>query len=56
MSFITISCTCISKPANNKRYFLMQLIASVVRMKIDLYISLKKEYPQLFVRHTYFNL
>lgn len=32
----------------------MQLIASVVRMKIDLYISLKKEYPQLFVRHTYF--
>lgn len=36
----------------------MQLIASVVIMKIDLYISLEKVYPQLSRKayiHVYFN-
>lgn len=52
MSFVSISCTCI-KTANNKLCFLMQLIASVVMMKIDLYISLEKYILSFLVRHIY---
>lgn len=54
MSFVSISCTCI-KTANNKLCFLMQLIAFVVMMKIDLYISLEKVYPQLSRLGIYIN-
>lgn len=53
MSFISIACTCI-KTANNNLCFLMQLIAflaSIVMMKIDLYISLKRYILSFFVMH-----